>query len=395
MSYRILSLDGGGTWALIEVKALIALYDADTAGHTVLQDFDLVTANSGGSIVLGGLIENLELGEILQLFEEEDKRRSIFSPTKKLGDEAVRTVLKVGPKYSAANKLPALEAVLPLKGTVPLAQVATGLRRPGSDADLHLLILAFDYDNNRATFFRSAQAAGGYWGTGDVADVTLAEAIHASTNAPVNYFDEPASFPGKPGRYWDGAITGCNNPVLTGVTEAIVKGQNPTDIVVLSLGTGSVVLASPRPGDLPSPYLRPIVKPDLLTDLKKLAGSILDDPPDIATFLGHVMTGSGAGLGKPQADSRIIRMNPLISPVDKDGNWAAPGSMSDQQFSYLADLDMDAIEQEQVNAISQYADLWLNSMVPNQPIRMNTDTLKAELGQDRFDAALAAWNAIR
>jgi uncharacterized protein len=54
MSYRILSLDGGGTWALIQVKALIALYPggAATPGLTVLNDFDLVAANSGGSIVL-------------------------------------------------------------------------------------------------------------------------------------------------------------------------------------------------------------------------------------------------------------------------------------------------------------------------------------------------------
>ena len=46
MSFRILSLDGGGTWALIQVKALMALYPAGTRGHTVLADFDLVGANS-------------------------------------------------------------------------------------------------------------------------------------------------------------------------------------------------------------------------------------------------------------------------------------------------------------------------------------------------------------
>ncbi len=34
MAYRILSLDGGA-WALIEVRALIALYDAGTTGHEV------------------------------------------------------------------------------------------------------------------------------------------------------------------------------------------------------------------------------------------------------------------------------------------------------------------------------------------------------------------------
>jgi uncharacterized protein len=52
MNYRVLSLDGGGTWALIQTKALIALYNDKTSGQSVLQDFDLVAANSGGSIVL-------------------------------------------------------------------------------------------------------------------------------------------------------------------------------------------------------------------------------------------------------------------------------------------------------------------------------------------------------
>jgi hypothetical protein len=41
MVYRILSLDGGGTWSLIQVKALIALYSKDTSGHAVLRDLTL------------------------------------------------------------------------------------------------------------------------------------------------------------------------------------------------------------------------------------------------------------------------------------------------------------------------------------------------------------------
>lgn len=47
MVYRILSLDRGGTWSLIQVKALMALYGESTSGHTVLKDFDLVAGNSG------------------------------------------------------------------------------------------------------------------------------------------------------------------------------------------------------------------------------------------------------------------------------------------------------------------------------------------------------------
>jgi len=65
--YRVLSLDGGGSWALIQVKALIELYGPDAAGREVLRDFNLVAANSGGSIVLGCLLENFTGGRDLRL----------------------------------------------------------------------------------------------------------------------------------------------------------------------------------------------------------------------------------------------------------------------------------------------------------------------------------------
>jgi len=394
MNYRILSLDGGGTWALIQLKALIALYSEDTSGRNVLQDFDLVAANSGGSIVLGGLVEDLTLGEILAFFQDQTKRESVFSPTHSFGDRVLHDLTGMGPKYSEENKLSALQNVLPATGSVPLDRVVAGVRRPGSNVDVHLLIVGFDYDRNRAAFFRSSPASGTAWGTGEAAGITLAEAIHASTNAPVNYFDEPATFPDQPGRYWDGAISGCNNPVLAAVTEAIVKTKNSMNFAALSIGTASVALPWPQPGH-PSPYVQQISDPGFVTDLRKLATSILDDPPDIATFLAHVMTGSGIGLNQPSADSRVVRMNPLISPVMKAGVWSAPGSMSAAQFTYLAKLDMDAVEQAQVDAISKYADLWVQSVAPNQPIRMNGDTLVPELGQTRFQDAVSAWNAIK
>jgi uncharacterized protein len=395
MTYHILSLDGGGTWSLIQVKALMALYGENASGQAVLEDFDLVAASSGGSIVLGGLVEGLRLGEILALFQNQAQRESIFSPTHCLVDEVVRNTAGVGPKYSTKNKLSALQNAFPRKGSALLSVAAAGVRRPGSKEDVHLLIIGFDYDRSRAAFFRSSPASGPVWGIGQATGATLADAIHASTNAPVNYFDAPATIGAGSGRYWDGAISGCNNPVLAGVTEAIVKGQNPTEIAVLSIGTATVALPWPQVGEGSSPYVQQVVKSDLVADLRKLAGSILDDPPDIATFLAHVMTGSGIGLGKPPADSRIVRMNPLVSPVKNAQAWCAPGSMTTEQFTYLANLDMDAVEQQQVDAISNYADFWLRGAAPNEPIRMNGDTLEPELGQTTFQAAIAAWNAIK
>ncbi|HMN13979.1 MAG TPA: hypothetical protein PKD55_16815 [Bellilinea sp.] len=41
INYRILSLDGGGTWALIQVKALMKLFGEDARGRDVLRKFDL------------------------------------------------------------------------------------------------------------------------------------------------------------------------------------------------------------------------------------------------------------------------------------------------------------------------------------------------------------------
>ncbi|HEX3153565.1 MAG TPA: patatin-like phospholipase family protein [Candidatus Angelobacter sp.] len=395
MAYRILSLDGGGSWALIQVKALLDIYGAAATGRQVLQDFDMVAANSGGSIVLGGLIEDYPLAKLLALFQDEHQRTAIFSATDEVGDRVLHAITGLGPRYSAEEKLPALQNVLPIKGNIPFDQMMNGIQRTGTTRDVHALIVAFDYDRLRARYFRSAAASGASWGTGDAAKVTLAEAIHASTNAPVNYFDGPATFPEFADRYWDGAISGCNNPVLAAVTEAIVLDQDPGEIVALSIGTASVVLPWPQDIDNPNPFEQPIDDSGVITDLKKLAFSILDDPPDVATFHAHVMTRRGAKLPHPGPDSRIVRMNPQISPVGSPGAWTAPGGMTAAQFKSLANLEMDAIKQAQVDAITRYADLWLQNKAPNQPIRMDRNTLKAELGQETYSAAKAAWAAIK
>src|ERR1700761_4323521 len=158
MPFRILSLDGGGAWSMIQARALAALYGPEAKGHAVLSQFDLAAANSGGSLIWAGLVENLTLGDIAQYLLDENKRRSIFSPTTMVGDEALRSLTGFGPKYSARAKLPAIERLLPITGNVLLAGSVNDVKGPGG-APVHLLIVGFDYDNNRAVFFRSAPAA--------------------------------------------------------------------------------------------------------------------------------------------------------------------------------------------------------------------------------------------
>jgi uncharacterized protein len=402
MVYRILSLDGGGTWSLFQAAALRKLYDPNTRGHTVLADFDLAAANSGGSLVLGGLIENLTLDELFDYFQDEQKRKAIFSPNSSLLNWILQKLIHVGPKHSTELKLPAIQAILPKTGRLQLEHAAAEIPREGRK--IHLLIIGFDYDRSRAAFFRSAQAgkpraaqrAGvqqASWGSGESSKITLADAIHASTNAPVNYFDFPAAFPKHPQRYWDGGVTGCNNPVLAAVTEALVLGQEPADIVALSIGTGTVALPWPKEGEAPSPFVQARTKQSLLADVRKLATSILDDPPDIASFLAHVMTGGGKGVVAP-ADSHIVRMSPMISPIKVDGKWGAPGNWKESEFADLKELDIDAVEPDQIEQLTKYAELWIGNSARNQPMRMKGDELKLELGYEWFKDAEDAWRTI-
>jgi hypothetical protein len=392
MIYKILSLDGGGAWALIQVKALQAMYGDDRNGHAVLSDFDLAVANSGGSITLGGLLEDKPLSTILQYFMDEKLRRSIFQPTSDLIDAVLSGLLHFGPKYSAQKKLPALQRLLPASGGMKLTEVAAPIAGANSGKPLHILIAGFDYDRNIAAFFRSAKAGGPEWGDGGASDdVTVAQAIHASSNAPVLFFDAPASWDGGVTRFWDGAISGCNNPVLAGVAEAITLDVAPQDIRALAIGTGTVRRPGP-PSDTPGPFIAKRASPSFPGDVAKLAGSITDDPPDIASFLAHVMTG---GPVSDPGTSRVVRMNPMVCPVsDGAGGWKPPANWTADQLNHLAGVDLTALDPIDVDYISDYADLWLSGQAPNQPLRMKADTLESKLGQSTYQGALEAWRQI-
>jgi hypothetical protein len=394
MTYKILSLDGGGAWALIQVKTLQRLYGANLNGHAVLSKFDMAVANSGGSIVLGGLLEDQTLANILGYFMDENARRSIFQPTGDFIDQVLSGLLHFGPKYSTIKKLPALQRRLPVSGGKLMTQVAAGIPGADSGKPVHILIAGFDYDRNIAAFFRSAQTGGPEWGNGAASsDTTLAQAIHASSNAPVNFFDQPASWDGGHSRFWDGAISGCNNPVMAGVAEAATLGVALGDIRALCIGTATVRSPGP-PADNPAPFFAKRAAQSFPIDLAKIAGAINDDPPDVASFLAHVMTGGGKGL-PAGAVSRVVRMNPMVSPVpDGHGGWKGPGAWTQEQLAHLAGVDLTALDQVDIQYIADYADTWLAGVAPNQPLRMDADTLTAKLGPTSFPDALAAWNAV-
>ena len=393
--YRILSLDGGGTWALIQARALREIY-GNLRGRDVLAQFDLVAANSGGAIVAAALACDFTLSEIDGLFGDESARSEIFV-TLPFWERLSHTVLDLGPKYRTTAKLEGLKRRLAPTGDTPLDRLAQVIQRPGGPRPPDYLIIGYDFDAQRAVFFRSnvaSKAASSSPGPSP----TLAEAVHASSNAPLNYFDEPARFetPAYFGRrFWDGALGGYNNPVLAAVVEARANDVPAEGIVALSLGTGSVILP-PESDDVRPPLAAPHEASGILHDLKTVAGAILDDPPDAATFIAHTLLGQPLGRdpANPVESGSIVRVSPLVQPVrGAAGGWALPQGLSEDEFARLTELELDAIEPDDIALLQRFCDAWLAGHVPNQPIRANRQ-LQCEIGFASFGPAAAHWKKL-
>ena len=388
---RILSLDGGGTWALLQAMALGSLYGDATPGREILRRFDYVAAKSGGNIVLGGLLNDWPPEKIAGLFLDEQTRKTIFVAR---GWGIFRPGVA---RWSTAGKLEGLQTVL---GDGTLAELAAQVPRDAGRPPLQIVITAYDYDRHRARFFRSNPASASS-NSASTPPVTITQAVHASSTAPVIYFDEPADL-GSFGHSWDGGVTSYDNPVLAGLTEAIANGANPENIACLSLGTANAVL--PLKGTYPAEsdvLVRDIPKSTILNDVKTLAKSIVADPPDAATFIAYFTMRHS--LPPDNNTIRHVRLNPLIQPVLRNRRWEFPGGLrtnslglpAEDMFERLVKLDMDAVADSDVKLIEALGRAWLGGgEITNQAIRAS-DTFEPQIGFGTFVAAKTRWLTLK
>ena len=438
MPYKILSLDGGGSWSLIQARVLQDIY-GDINGHELLRNFDLAIANSGGSLVLACLCNDMKLSEIINVFQDENLRKKVFSQLtffEKLKAQDIlalfRSKIGIGPKYSTTRKLEGLIKVLTDydhlyregKVTKPIVQMTMNeLPALINKQNLQLVIVGFDYFRQRVSFFRSNMLSETDKFSSRYFAVPLAHAIHASSNAPLNYFDAPAAIQsnikepkptfasttfGNTTWFWDGAISGFNNPVLAGLVEAITNGADAKECCILSLGTGTgsrVILADKSSSTDPDDKTlyaanknNPLAKADVSfsfkADLTKMATSILADPPDSATFIAYSMIDPSL-----KNNANVIRINPCYSPVldAKTNTFVVPDAYKNdanatQKLLTLIDMDMDAVENDQVSLIKDLCDKFITDnpvAVPNQLIR--GDVSSNYLGDATYAAAKARW----
>lgn len=393
---RILSLDGGGSWALLEAKALGNLYGDNTPGHEILNKFDFAIGNSGGSLILAGLACGFTPAQLQEKLNSEKLRKKIFYKYSNI----IR-IIGLGPKYKTEMKRIGLEEALEGKANRTLSDFGTG-----DGIKTRLIICGFNYFRERAEFFRSdnnspsgssviekRNLGSDYIGTGF--DISLLDAIHASSNAPLNYFNKPAKSLPKdsknPRYYWDGAVGGYNNPVLAGVIEAMSYGVSVEDIRVLSIGTGT----APRPvlevGESFTNKKLVISTEDdngFTKDISKMATSILSDPPDAASFMVAVLLDPALKKETPN----FVRMSPVACPELNKKIWDIPQTYSNKpdRFIDLIELDMDAIEPKEVQLIEEFGNHWLKDEVKNQGIRSNK-FFDPIIGYGKFSEAKKAW----
>jgi hypothetical protein len=388
MSYKILTLDGGANWSLLQCMALDALYPG-VPGRQILAQFDLVAANSGGSLVLADLLKNQTPGEILATFDHPNSPTSLFVELPLLA--RLPSLIGLGPKFSTAKKREriqaSLDAVPDLRGR--LMRELAGLFPDPAKAP-KIFIVGFDYDRLRAVFFRSFDTRAGM----RASPVSLIDAVNASSTAPVAFFDKPAAV-GKQ-RYWDGAIGGYNNPVMAAVVEALVDGAAASKIVVLSLGTGvtrHVPLDHPIKAGPPEFFVRR-GRACLLADIRKLAGSIVDEPPDAALYAAYVATGNAVVSGA-QPMARLVRLNPSIQPVLSDDrkSWIAPKGITRYELKVLLNMSGALLTDEAVARVKILGQNWIAGIIPNQPIRWGDD-LDCVIGDEGFQAGRAHWQAL-
>lgn len=373
MTFRVLCLDGGGTWSLIEALTLSRLYP-NRGGRAVLAEFDLALGNSGGSIVLAALLADHSPAEIVTMYADPVSRAKLYSHV--TGAARLAAAAGAGPRWSAAAKLAGLEDLLGLTGMVQVSRL-------GGLVPTRVAIPAFAADVNRAVWFRSYAGPSGP----ATLDASLALAVHASSSAPVVYFDAPALVGGV--RLWDGAVGGYNNPVLAGLVEA--RGLAGEDVALLSLGSAATWLPQgpPRPG-LPAALCGQMADLNELGAVRLLARSVIGDPPDAA--LQH------AALLAP---GRVVRLNPSVRPEKGEAGWALPAGYGDlgaasaaAAFARLVALDMDATAQDDVDLLVRFGLAWLAGSIPNQATRGDPLTGEALGGHVVAADAISAWHAL-
>ncbi|MBE9130238.1 MULTISPECIES: patatin-like phospholipase family protein [unclassified Coleofasciculus] len=218
MTYRILSLDGGGIRGII---AAVILAEVERVLDQPLNHyFNLIAGTSTGSILAAGVATGRQSQEIIRLYKEKGLR--IFPYSNRFSPERLGLLFKYGvsaPLYPDDGLIEVLQEEF---GTTKLSDIY---------ASPQLMIIAYDTLGREPIVFKSWRQDEDYF------NIPLWEACVCSSSAPT-YF--PAHLLQTPTRKYsaiDGGV-GANNPSASALSEALRLGYPIREMSILSIGTG-------------------------------------------------------------------------------------------------------------------------------------------------------------
>ncbi|MFT6556494.1 patatin-like phospholipase family protein [Sneathiella sp.] len=220
--YKILSIDGGGIRGVI--PAVLLQYLEAESGKAIADLFDLIVGTSTGGILAAGATVPDATGkpkysatDLLKIYE--DHGTEIFSRSFWKG------IVSAGGMTDEQYDEEALENLLDRYfGTTTL-----------KDCLKPVILTSYDIEARAPYFFKSRQAL-----KTDTRNHFLKDAARATSAAPT-YFEpemvmtEPDT--GLQRALIDGGVF-VNNPAMCAYTEAVSEGADPSDMLLVSLGTG-------------------------------------------------------------------------------------------------------------------------------------------------------------
>jgi len=300
-----------------------------------------------------------------------------------------------GPKYSSKRKREAFENLFPEVNRIQMEELP---KLVGKES-LKFVVSTYDALNNRAKFFKSYGSQKKNYDS-----VRLTQAIHGSSNAPVQYFDFPARFKAKGTEIfyelWDGALGGFNNPVLAGIIEVFKLGIDLSKIKVISLGTSNTLMSLTdkkkfwkwkqiaikyRRKKLHMNKLAPQFKFFKTTVLNQ-AKTILYQPPDTANYIAMMFLKATTGL---LPNDNFIRLSPLIHFDSNSDGKTIP------LINKLYELDMDLTKDSEVSLLFDCFDSWKKGKIYNQPIDFEVtreNDVNFIEGQVSYEEGIKLWN---
>jgi patatin-like phospholipase/acyl hydrolase len=246
MSFRILSLDGGGIRGVISAKILeeVERQIREIKGQSLDQYFDMVAGTSTGSILTAGIASKKTAKQLIEIYQ---KTGEVIFPYKKSKFPGIlQSLISMvsPPKYTHEGLIKCLRSEL---GEVKIKEIESPI----------ILIPAYDMQYRNTTFFTNCHPdVGDRW----YDDTPLWEICVCSSSAPT-YFPAYELRPYNTEKFgnWsfphiDGGVS-ANNPALAAISQVIKISQSKSvapevkqkykldnltldDISVLSIGTG-------------------------------------------------------------------------------------------------------------------------------------------------------------